>query len=210
MLKYVVFDFDGTIANSKVVFISAWNQLAKKHHFRPIKEEELAVLQKLTIKERARVLQFPIYKLPIIIPQLYKLYRQSLGEIQLYKGIKLLLNELESRGYKTAIISSNSVDNIKDFLQYNKIESITTVLGSSSIFGKDKLIKKFLRTHRVKASEVIYVGDEQRDIVACKKVGVKVVWVGWGYDAAEAVQFARPDYMVDSPEELLQVIQRLA
>ncbi|MDF2652879.1 HAD hydrolase-like protein [Pelosinus fermentans] len=40
------------------------------------------------------------------------------------------------------------------------------------MFGKNEDIKRFLKTHKLKESEVIYVGDEARDIIAGKKSGV--------------------------------------
>lgn len=206
MIKYVIFDFDGTLADSKNSLISAWNSLADKYQFKKIKYEDLESLKTLSIKERSELLNFPMYKMPIVIPELYSLYRQSIKDITLFDGIKNVLDELESRGYQTAIISSNSEDNIKEFLQRNEVESITEVICSSRIFGKDKMIKNFIKSHNLQVSEVIYVGDEHRDIVACKKSGVKVIWVGWGYDAAEVVQTANPDYMVYVPEQILQVI----
>lgn len=75
------------------------------------------------------------------------------------------------------MISSNSEHNIREFLQANGVEEIDTVYSSSSIFGKDKIIKKFLKTYKLDASETLYVGDEARDIIACKQTGVPVIWV---------------------------------
>ena len=206
MLKYVIFDFDGTIADSKMALLSSWNSLAKKYRFKEIKFDELDTLKKLSMKERSKLLNFPIYKLPIIIPQMYKLYRNAIHEVTLFDGVKDLLHELEKKGYKMTIISSNSKENIVGFLNRHNIESVTKILCSSNIFGKDKLIKKFLKDYKLKASEVMYVGDEQRDIVACKKTGVKMIWVGWGYDSIEVIEAEKPDYKVYTPVEILEVI----
>ncbi|WNS74701.1 HAD-IA family hydrolase [Bacillus sp. DTU_2020_1000418_1_SI_GHA_SEK_038] len=205
MIKYIIFDFDGTIANSQYAFVSAWNHLAEKHRFKKLEHESLEDLKKLTIKERSRVLNFPMYKLPILMPELYTAYRQSILDVTLFEGMKELLSELEIRGYHTAIISSNTEDNIREFLNRNGIK-VTDILCSSRIFGKDKVIKKFLKSHNLQPSEVIYVGDEHRDIVACKKCNVKVIWVGWGYDGIEVVQSENPDYMIQTPDEILQIV----
>lgn len=206
MIKYVIFDFDGTLADSKKVMVSAWNRLAEKHNYKKLELNEFEALKKLSIKERSKLLKFPMYKMPIVIPQLYQLYRQFIQEIHLYEGVQELLAELLKKGYKIAIISSNSEDIIRDFLGRNGIDGVSHVLCSSRIFGKDKLLTRFLRANQVKPSEVIYVGDEHRDIVACKKTDVKVIWVSWGYDGIEVVQAEKPDYMVNAPAEILRVI----
>ncbi|MFT4414244.1 HAD hydrolase-like protein [Fredinandcohnia humi] len=206
MIKYVIFDFDGTLADSTDVFVSAWNSLAKKYNFKEMQYEDLDTLKKLSIKERSKLLNFPMYKLPFIMPQLYKLFKQSLHEIRLIDGVREMLDQLEKRGYKIAVISSNSKENILQFFEDNQIDTISTVLCSSRIHGKDRLINQFLKEHKLETSEVIYVGDEQRDIVACHKTGVKIIWVGWGYDAAEVIKSVEPDYKVYSPDEILRVI----
>ena len=206
MIKYILFDFDGTLADSKDVFISTWNQLADKYKFKKIHHQDLDALRKLSIKERAKQLNFPLYKIPLVIPEIYRLYKKSIKDIILFDGVKLLLDKLESRGYQIVIISSNSEGNIKEFLRENAVDSVKEVLCSSKIFGKDQVIKKFLQTNKLKGSEVIYIGDECRDIIACKKVPVKIIWVGWGYDSAELVTPEKPDYMVYMPEEILNIL----
>lgn len=205
-MKYIIFDFDGTLADSTAVFASAWNTLAQKYKFKGIELKEIESLKKLSIAERSKLFDFPMYKLPMILPQFYRLYRQSLNDVHLYDGIKDVLTEIDNRGYKILIISSNSKENILEFLKMNSIHCVSNVLCSNRIFGKDKVIKKFLKDSNSTPSEVLYIGDEQRDIVACKKAGVPIIWVGWGYDAIEVVQQEEPEYKVATPQEILNII----
>ncbi|MGE8003383.1 HAD hydrolase-like protein [Lysinibacillus sp. NPDC093216] len=205
-MKYIIFDFDGTLADSTAVFASAWNTIAQKYKFKGIELKEIESLKKLSIAERSKLFDFPMYKLPMILPQFYRLYRQSLNDVHLYDGIKEVLTEIDQRGYKILIISSNSQENILEFLKMNGIHCVSNVLSSNRIFGKDKVIKSFLKGSGITPSEVIYIGDEQRDIVACKKVGVPIIWVSWGYDAIEVVQQEDPEYKVATPQEILNII----
>ncbi|MFJ6207186.1 HAD hydrolase-like protein [Lysinibacillus sp. NPDC092081] len=205
-MKYIIFDFDGTLADSTAVFASAWNTLALKYKFKGIELKEIEALKKLSIAERSKLFDFPMYKLPMILPQFYRLYRQSLNDVHLYDGIKEVLMEIDKRGYKILIVSSNSQENILEFLKMNGIQCVSNVLCSNRIFGKDKVIKKFLKDSSITPTEVLYIGDEQRDIVACKKVGVPIIWVGWGYDAIEVVQQEEPEYKVTTPQEILNII----
>ena len=206
MVKYVIFDFDGTLADSKKAFISSWNTLAEKYNYQEVKFEDIESMKNLSLKERGKQLNFPMIKVPFVLPKLYKIYRNMIHEIRLFDGIKDMLAAVDKKGYKSVIISSNSKENIELLLEANKIDSISSVICSSRIFGKDKLIRKFLRENRLGPSEVIYVGDEQRDIIACKKAGVKIIWVGWGYDSIDLVKDLKPDYKVKTPAEILELI----
>lgn len=206
MRKYVIFDFDGTLVDSKKAFVSSWNTLAKQYNFKELNFNDLESMKKLSIRERSRLLNFPMYKMPLVIPKFYKLYRASINDVEFFDGIEDMLIKLERKGYEIAIISSNSKENILTFLKRKKLMSIKNVICSGSIFGKDKLINRFLRENNLESTEVIYVGDEQRDIIACKKTGVEIIWVGWGYDSIEVVENMKPDFQVYSPEEILKII----
>ncbi|WP_232311154.1 HAD-IA family hydrolase [Robertmurraya korlensis] len=203
MIKYVVFDFDGTLVDSKYAFQTAWNILADKYGFGRIETNQIHSLKNMTFKERSKLLHFPLYKIPMVVPELTRLYRESMKNVHFFDGMKNTLLRLSEEGFQIAIISSNSEDNIRAFLKENDLARIVTeVMCSSRIFGKDKVISRFLNNHKLQASEMVYVGDESRDIIACKRIGVKVIWVGWGFDAEEIVTLHKPDYLVYSPHEL--------
>lgn len=206
MIKYVLFDFDGTLVDSKEVLISTINQLAGKYQFKSIGQQDIEILKSLSVRERCRYLRLPLYKIPFLALDVYKLYYKSLNQLSLFRGIKELLSDLKKNGYEVAIISSNSEKNIREFLQQNQISGIREVICSNNILGKEKLIRKFLKAGRLKNSEVIYIGDELRDITACKKSNIKIVWVSWGYDELESIQQEEPDYIVYKPAEILALV----
>ena len=207
MTKYVIFDFDGTLADSKEVFISVYNQIAAKKGYRQIESGNLQYLRSLTIPERCKYLNVPMYRIPFMATEFLSLYKTELQQVKLIDGIKELLAGLNVIGCQTAIISSNTEQNIARFLLLNNVESITKIYCKASLFGKDKLIAKFLKKYDLSPNQVLYVGDETRDIVACQKAGVKIAWVEWGYDTKEAATAARPDYLVASPAEILSIVK---
>ncbi|MBM7603731.1 phosphoglycolate phosphatase [Metabacillus crassostreae] len=208
-IRYVVFDFDGTLADTSEAFMYAWNKLADKYRYKKIKLEQIETIKKLNMKERSALLNFPLYKIPFVMPELIKLYKDSIVDITLFPGVKSLLEKLKKKGYKIAIISSNSEENIKNALKRNHADHlITDVISAKRIFGKDKTIDQFLKIKKLQASEMIYIGDEIRDIIACKKSNVKIVWVEWGYDGLEVIKSAEPDYMVKEPDEILEIVKK--
>lgn len=206
MIRYIVFDFDGTLADSKDVFLRVLNQMTAKHTGITLSKQDVDRLIRLPIQDRCRELRFPVYKLPLFAPEFYRQYKEHIDDVTLFEGMRELLDALVSRGYSLAIISSNSEAIIRDFLRTHGIMNIGQILCSTALLGKDGVIRKFLKQHRLQPSEMIYVGDELRDVKASRKCGVKVVWVNWGYDIPELVLKAQPDFVATRPDDILKAL----
>jgi phosphoglycolate phosphatase len=205
MFKCIIFDFDGTLADSRDVFVSVYNQLARNHNYREIGADGLDQLRLLSIRDRCRYLKVPLYRIPFLAGEFLSIYKNALGQIRLFEGIDHLLSELNIKGFQVAIISSNTERNITEFLAANNITSIKQVYCSTSLFGKDKLIRRFLKKYSLRPDQVLYVGDEVRDIEACKATGVRIAWVDWGYDSRDTAMLSNPDYLISKPYEILAV-----
>lgn len=147
MIKYVIFDFDGTLADSREVFISVYNQIATKHNYRQIKPDGLDYLRSLSVKDRCRYLKVPLYCIPFLASEFLSHYKNALAQVRLFDGIADLLTVLHNNGFQVAIISSNAERNISDLLSAHNIHTINKIYCSTSLFGKDKLIKGFLKKY---------------------------------------------------------------
>ncbi|KAB7708251.1 HAD-IA family hydrolase [Bacillus aerolatus] len=205
MAKYIIFDFDGTLANSLEMFIAAYNDLAAKEGYRQVAMEDIDHLSKMTIPERCHFLNFPMRNIPFAAPKLYRYIRKLKNGLPFYPGIKKMLDELKQQGFKVAIISSNATDIINRSLEAHQVDYVDDILCSKYIFSKDKLMKKLMNKYKMEAADALYVGDEERDITASKKAGMKVVWAAWGYDDAEIALKAAPDFIAHEPADILKI-----
>ncbi len=207
-MKYVIFDFDGTLADSNHLFMKAWNLYADQYHYDRVTEEDTVTSRNLTIHERAKKYRFPMHKLPIILPKVNRYFKEHIDEVQLFEGILEMLNSIQQAGYTIVIISSNAKENIELLLKQQQVHAVSQVLTSSRLFGKDTVIKKFMKQQKLTQDDVLYVGDEIRDIIACNKVGVPFVWVSWGLDGYELIEKENPSYVVHSPKELSELLAK--
>lgn len=203
--KYILFDFDGTIADSKSVVLSVYNELASRRGYTKIEAHNIEKLRSLSIKNRCRELNVPVYKIPFIAAYVIQQYGKSLHRLTFNPGIEDLLASLAKEEMPYAILSTNAVRNISGFFQLQNL-SCPEIYTSSKVFGKHRLMKKFLKQKKLQPNEVLYVGDELRDIIACRKCGIPIAWAAWGYDAPEALTATPPDYVLNIPQDLLQII----
>ncbi|MBF7082207.1 HAD-IA family hydrolase [Desulfallas sp. Bu1-1] len=206
MIKHVIWDFDGTIVDSRYLAVKLLNELAEKYKFHKIKESEYEYMRSLSILERCKVIGVPLYMIPILAVELKRNYQKSIGSLNTFKGVKDTIRKLKEKGFGLSIISSNSTGNISDFLKKNNIDIFDGIYSSSNFLGKEKAIQMFLRKNNLKREEVVYIGDECRDIVACQKNNVRIIAVPWGYDSKNLLIKAKPDFIVSNPQEIVNLI----
>lgn len=156
--------------------------------------------------ERFKYLKVPLYKIPFLTSKFLSLYSNSLQDITLVPGIRSTIDTLKNKGFSIAIISTNNEANIRTILDHHQLD-IAEVFCSSKLFGKHRIIKKFLDKNRLEASEVLYVGDELRDLIACRKNQVKMIWVSWGYDSGASIVSERPDFVAHLPGDIVSILQ---
>ena len=208
-IKYVIFDFDGTLADSGEIAFRAMNAMAERQGFRTLDWSEIEAIRKMNVKERSRYMNIPLIKIPKMAQEFYTYYKEHMVDMNLNEGIIELLKNLHDSGYKLAVISSNDEENIRSFLTVKDIDNIDDVLCSSHVFSKDRIINKFLRQKKLAPSEVLYIGDETRDITACQNSDVRIAWVDWGLDVKENAEKLKPDYMISQPSQIVDILKKL-
>ena len=182
-IKYVIFDFDGTIADTMPYSFGKSLELLRKEK---IDTPEKQIIKK--IKSNSYLKLMKEFKLSWLrIPFMLRIVKQTqrdlysqIDKIKIFPGMKNLLKNLRDNNYRIGILSSNMQKNVNKFIKINQLNFFDIIFCESNILGKDKTIKKMLKKHNLKTEEIIYVGDEIRDVEACKKVGIKIIGVSWG------------------------------
>ncbi len=205
--KVIVFDFDGTIADTYQAIVDITNDLSSEFGYQPIDEEELLLLKNLSSKEIVRRAEISLFKIPFLVKRVQKELGQQIADLSPIKGIESVLIELKQRNYILGIITSNVRENVVLFLQKNNLEYLFDFIYSgTNIFGKHRIINQLVRKHKLNKTDVIYVGDETRDIRSARKSGISVIAVGWGFNSQEILAEYKPDFLAVKPTELLEAI----
>jgi len=114
-LKYrlVIFDSDGTLADTLPWMRSIFNELAAEHGFRRVEPHEYERFRSLNGRALLRELDLPLWKLPRVVSSLRRRMAEHAGRLSLFPGISDSLCRLATSGVQLAIVSSNSRANVE-------------------------------------------------------------------------------------------------
>ncbi|HEX7882235.1 MAG TPA: HAD hydrolase-like protein [Afipia sp.] len=201
MYDLIVFDFDGTLADSADWLLQALPDLADRHGFRAPGPEEIETLRGCHAREVMAAMRIPAWRVPAIARDLRRRSEAEAARIPLFEGIPEALSALVSSQSRLAVVSSNSEATVRAVLGHYAA-AIGTYACGAALFGKARLIRRLVRRSGVTAHSAIYVGDELRDIAAARSAGIPAGAVSWGYATQEALIRARPDHLFQQPDSL--------
>jgi len=207
-MKYrlVIFDFDGTLADSFPFFIRVFNQLADQHGFKRIDPDLAPTYRSYDARQIMEQVGMPAWKLPLVAKSFISLMRQNAASISLFEHTDDMLLHLANKGVTLAIVSSNSYDNVSQILGPANTRLISQFECGVSIFGKSARIRKALKKTGVPCSEAIYIGDQVTDLEAARREKVAFGAVSWGYGTIESLREHFPEEEFDS----VSAIRRIA
>lgn len=201
-----LFDFDGTIARTVEEGVRVFNRMARQYGFREITRENAELLRDKGPKEVMKELRVSMLKIPLVLGGLRNGVKRKIGGMTMPDGVRHALLELRKNGYALGIVTSNSKDNVLRFLKHNEIEVFDYVHAGSGIFSKARAIGKAVVRNNLKRVEVVYVGDEIRDIEAAQKNHIRAIGVTWGVNSRKGLEGAHADFVVDRPHELTDIL----
>lgn len=209
MTHALIFDFDGTLADSYHAVMAVVNQLADRYGFKKITAAQLPQIRGRGIRELLAELQIPARLLPKFVRKARALLKEKIETIQPFHELNDQLDILHQSGFTLGILTTNSKQNVNHFLELNKMKQFSFIEAGASLFGKAHLLSKLIKRHRLEKDSVIYVGDEARDLAAAQSVGVKSIAVTWGFSERSLLEKEAPTYIISEPGELLTIVSQL-
>ncbi|HCP08300.1 MAG TPA: carotenoid oxygenase [Candidatus Moranbacteria bacterium] len=201
--KVIIFDFDGTIADSLPVVFEIINEFARREGFEKISEEKIYELRDLPASHIFKQIGISKLKFPFFLKKFRENFGKRISSIKAISSISENIKKLKEKNYILGIVTSNSYENVKKFCKNNNLDIFDFIYSDESIFSKDKILKRLLKKYNFEGGNVLYVGDEIRDIEAAKKSGIRMLAVGWGFNSKKALLENNPDYFIDDPSELI-------
>jgi phosphoglycolate phosphatase len=202
----VLFDFDGTLADSFPSFVRIVNDAAARYRFRPIAAHEVDVLRGYGSRALLRHLQLAPWKLPLVARHHRRALARELDTVTLFPGVAPMLGALADAGVRLALVTSNGEANVRRVLGPALLARFAYREYGASLLGKARRFRRVLRASGVAPGDALAVGDDLRDLDAARAAGLAFGAVSWGYARADALAAAAPAFLFGTAEDIVPAV----
>lgn len=206
--KLVIFDFDGTLADSIEAAISVLNEFSDEGILPHFEKSDVTRWRSMKPREVLKEVNLPWWKIPYLLFQGRRKIKKYRNSVRIFSGIPQAIKQISDQ-YNCVVISTNSKSFIDSVLSKSDLDIFTETVGGGSLFGKHKKITKILHKYKVLPEHAVLVTDEARDIESAKKAGVKSIAVTWGYQHADVLAHSQADAIVSQTDKLYLNITKL-
>jgi len=201
MKKVFIFDFDGVIADTLQTVVPIYNRICDKYGLQEIRgKEEFTELFNGNFYEGLAAIGISPQKSQGLLDEILQGLVKEAASIPPFYGIKEVLEQLGNK-WPVLIITSNSSRVVQKFLDEKNISGVKEVLGVE--VDKSKVVKINNIRNKYLGSIIYYIGDTTGDMLEGRRAQVKTIAVTWGFHSREKLKSAEPEFIVDSPRQLL-------
>ncbi|MBE7037979.1 MAG: HAD family hydrolase [Ruminococcaceae bacterium] len=206
--KYLIFDIDGTLTDSKEGILNSFKYALLKYGIKcdnvpldivgpPLKD---SFMKLFNFSEKDAIDAVAFYRERFLKHGITQ-------ENRLYDGIYELVYDLKNKGYILITASSKPEEQCKIIMDYfNLSKHFDAVFGASldsSRASKDKVIEYAISKMGIKdKNDAVLIGDTRYDLIGAKKVGIDAISVSYGYGEKEELKEYESIAILDSVNDL--------
>lgn len=210
--KYILFDLDGTITDSgegiKNSIKYSLNKIGKEEN----RQEVLNSFIGPPLSD-SYIKYYGVSKNEA--DELIKFYREyyttkGIYENFLYDDIKIVIEKLKESGNIIILATSKPELFAKKVIEYHNLTKYFDFIAGATLDGKighkDEVIQFIIDNYKIDKENAYMIGDTKYDILAGNKLGLNTIGVTYGYGSLEDLKEAKANYIVNSPKEILDII----
>lgn len=213
--KLLIFDFDGTIADTKDCVAQSTQEALQFYKLLNIPKEDIVRHMGIPIKEFVKQRTHNQYSNEFydnFVKKYREIYKRNMTtQTKIFEGLHHVLAKLKENGTILAIATSKGTQATQENLAHLGIRHyFDIILGEDLVTHKKphpesiRIVMKHLNIHDPK--DVLMIGDSVYDIQMGKASGVDTAAVTWGAHEKEKLQKENPDFVFESVEKLEMVL----
>ncbi|HXK60952.1 MAG TPA: HAD-IA family hydrolase, partial [Acidobacteriota bacterium] len=207
-IKVIVFDFDGTLFDTRADIVTAVNRAREAYGLPPLDFDRVVAM----VGNGVTVLAERVFRDSTVVPEIgrdkiMEFYAPEASRATPYPGVAEVLPQLPAR---LAIVSNKPVSLVRALLEREGLDSLFEFIAGGDTFEKPKpdpmALQSIMERFQVEPSEVLMVGDHSPDIEMAHAAGVYSVYCNYGFFGNDRVG---ADFTIDSFPELIEVVARI-
>lgn len=201
----IIFDFDGTIADS---FQAVVGELYKAVHHETVESGEIEQLRYQSLLQTLRTLRISWWRALLVARDVRTRMVSDMGSINAVQGIPEVVQTLAST-YTLFILSSNDERNVRKFLELHALtDYFADIYGDADPLNKSRALHRLVEAKRLTTAAAWYVGDQPWDVRAAHRAGLRAAAVTWGYSNSTNLKRQHPEALVSQPQELITLFAK--
>ena len=211
-IRNILFDLDGTLLDTNELIIQSFQHTYQRHLNKQVGKDEI-------IKNFGEILKITLDReFGDAGEEAIKTYRSFQIEnfeklIDIHQGVKEGIIELHRQGYKLGIVTSRLSDSaIRGLKHFGLMDYFESIIGADDTDKhKPDPTSAFMALKELggKPEETILVGDSPFDVLCGKNAKIISVVVGWSALPMDMILKYEPDYVVESMEALMALVEKL-
>lgn len=212
MIKYIFWDFNGTILDDRILCWKLLNELLKSENKAPISYEDYFEVFGFPIEEyyKKAGIEFKYQTFKKMSDWFILNYQPLSLKESLYEGVEETLKSLKEMKIKNICLSASEEKNLIEQLKHYQIDSyFVEILGTDNILalGKKEKAKRFIEKENINPSECLLIGDTDADYELAKKLNVLPVLFTNGHQSKKKLN-SLGAITIDKIKDLLKIIER--
>ena len=210
MIKYVIWDFNGTVLDDRELTLKLLNEILKNQE-KP----------SLSMEQYLAVFGFPIgllFKSWVTFERdsfaeladwFIKIFQPESLKLNLHEGVLTTLKELIKKGITNVCLSASKQSNLEEQLNHYQIRKyFKYVLGTDNIhaLGKKTNGAEFLKINKINPKSCVLIGDTIEDYIIARELGVLPVLFSGGHQP-KAKLLTKTKLVIDNISDLLTIIK---
>lgn len=206
-MAIVLFDFDGVLADTLEDALNFGREAAAQVGFeRNPTPSDLDALETMAVPDYGRQLGLPPQHIDEFVDRYLQMFTQKPSPPKLFQGMEQVVGQA-AKHHKVAIVTGNTTPTVEAFLKKHGLrEHVKLVIGVEWKVPRAEKIRIALRDLGHAEEPVYMIGDSLSDIRAARETSVRSIAVSWGHQSPTRLKSANPDYLVNSPQELLGLL----